>query len=608
MARLLKDLDFEDHGVFELMLGTSLVGTPSKSPLYADKSVPAQTTRDLLIKSAAWRNQSLIGKVPHQDEPHLRQTLWDETMKEKEKGFVKGPFESLDEVRASLGIDHDVVVTRRFVLLQGSGPTPKPRVIDDAKESMINSAYSVLEMLSLHDLDFNAALALTLGGLLYPKGPMTVELQNGQVLEGMIHPSLVGDLSVWGRCLDLSKAYKQVPIASDSLGLAVLLVRDPVTSKPRFFTTQSMPFGRTASVYSFNRITRSLLHLMRHGLRLWGGVFYDDFALFEMKQMAANASRAVSLLLDALGWRFARDEDKGREFESSFNLLGARLDLSKLHLGDLTVSNKPERISFLVSRLEAVADKGSITRSEAMSIHGVLNYATGFFVGHGLRMSAWAFAKLSTNPVSLRPQDLSLLCRYTCKRLKSLKPCVWSRPSMSASVIVFTDGAFEDGRATWGAVVLDPLTGAAFVYHGVVPKSLLNSWLEGSDHKQCVSQVESYATLLVRYAFVETLRSRCAIFFIDNEAARFSLIKGSSPSPSMLRLTAAFHALGEDSPCAIWLERVPSPSNIADLPSRGQHREAAEMLGAECVGDISLPLPVARSLIDDPSLPSNLYA
>ena len=179
---------------------------------------------------------------------------------------------------------------------------------------------------------------------------------------------------------------------------------------------------------------------------------------------------------------------------------------------------------------------------------------------------------------------------------------------MSASVIVFTDGAFEDGRATWGAVVLDPLTGAAFVYHGVVPKSLLNSWLEGSDHKQCVSQVESYATLLVRYAFVETLRSRCAIFFIDNEAARFSLIKGSSPSPSMLRLTAAFHALGEDSPCAIWLERVPSPSNIADLPSRGQHREAAEMLGAECMGDISLPLPVARSLIDDPSLPSNLYA
>ncbi|CAK8990901.1 Uncharacterized protein (Fragment) [Durusdinium trenchii] len=238
------------------------------------------------------------------------QTLWDETMKEKEKGFVKGPFESLDEVRASLGIDHDVVVTRRFVLLQGSGPTPKPRVIDDAKESMINSAYSVLEMLSLHDLDFNAALALTLGGLLYPKSPMTVELKNGQVLEGMIHPSLVGDLSVWGRCLDLSKAFKQVPIASDSLGPAVLLVHDPVTSKPRFFTTQSMPFGCTASVYSFNRITRSLLHLMRHGLRLWGGVFYDDFALFEMKQMAANASRAVSLLLDALGWRFARDEDK----------------------------------------------------------------------------------------------------------------------------------------------------------------------------------------------------------------------------------------------------------------------------------------------------------
>ena len=65
---------------------------------------------------------------------------------------------------------------------------------------------------------------------------------------------------------------------------------------------------------------------------------------------------------------------------------------------------------------------------------------------------------------------------------------------------------------------------------------------------------------------------------VDNESARFALIKASSGKTSMQAMATFFHELDAVYPAFCWIERVPSKSNPADLPSRGETASAVALL------------------------------
>ena len=91
-ARLLEETSFADKGVFELIKGVDLVGKPDKSPLFDVKEVPATSDGNLLLESASWRRERLKGRDPHKDDAAARQKLWDCAIKDRDNGFLKGPF------------------------------------------------------------------------------------------------------------------------------------------------------------------------------------------------------------------------------------------------------------------------------------------------------------------------------------------------------------------------------------------------------------------------------------------------------------------------------------------------------------------------------------
>ena len=66
---------------------------------------------------------------------------------------------------------------------------------------------------------------------------------------------------------------------------------------------------------------------------------------------------------------------------------------------------------------------------------------------------------------------------------------------------------------------------------------------------------------------------------MDNDAARYSLIKGYSPAGVSARLVARFWEQEATLESHCWIERVPSLSNIADGPSRLSFTEVVEMGG-----------------------------
>ena len=85
------------------------------------------------------------------------------------------------------------------------------------------------------------------------------------------------------------------------------------------------------------------------------------------------------------------------------------------------------------------------------------------------------------------------------------------------------------------------------------------------------------------------LCNRLDIAWIDNKAARFVAIKGSSQSFSMVALCRVLQQIELERPSSIWLERVASFSNPSDMPSRDQMELAAKLFNARVTEELRVP-------------------
>ena len=135
-------------------------------------------------------------------------------------------------------------------------------------------------------------------------------------------------------------------------------------------------------------------------------------------------------------------------------------------------------------------------------------------------------------------------------------------------VRLFTDGAYERGIVTVGAVLFsDQLRRSQ--YWGVrVPEEVAAHWKELIHGGQVIGQAELLRSALARETWATALRGASAVQYLDNSSAEMALVKGYSPSPAsaplVSRVADADVRLGVRS----WFGRVPSLSNPADAPSR----------------------------------------
>ena len=223
-------------------------------------------------------------------------------------------------------------------------------------------------------------------------------------------------------------------------------------------------------------------------------------------------------------------------------------------------------------------------RRVARSVHGLLNFMNTFTTGHCLKLHCRAFSNLSA--ISERPPlgATAELHRFVTETVQQMEPKRWKCTQLEKPWVIFTDGAFEDGVATIGAVVFPP-RGQPVVHGGRVPDELVRKW-QSEGGEQVIAQVELFAAVCVRHMYSASFFQRQTLWFIDNESARFCLIKGTSTSLSMLLLCSAFYSADLTNPTAAWIERVPSESNLADLPSRGLLKRAAEMVNGSVGQDL----------------------
>ena len=565
--QLLRKYEYDDMEVVRFMReGVRLVGAHDTPPCYPEKIKAASLTKQDLEDSAVWRRKAIIGKRVEASDPAHLQHLEETALEETDMGFIEGPFWSEKEVSDYFGHDRWMVV-RRFVLVQGA--EQKLRPIDDCLEAQLNMGFTSTSYLKLQDVDYIASLALR----------VAEAVSSGQQRHGS---------GEWqGKCLDLSKAYKQMGIHPCDRHLAVVYFAG-VDGRPRFYVSNSLMFGSTAAVYSFNRVSRSIWWLFNKMLMIPCGVFYDDYPLFSPAELAEDSDCSASALLDILGWKHARTGPKGLPFSQRFQVLGCTLDLSRVPRGDIVTENKLGRLDRIREQLTRIRQVGKISLHEAQILHGLLRYSCGFFSGRHLFQVCAEIVNFMSASATSRRANVSDFCDYAADMLERSKPRTISSKGERRPVLVFTDGAWESDTSGLGAVLVDCATGEKHVLAGEVPKGLLDHWKQQVG-EQLICQIELYAMVAVRWQFRELLAQRRVIWFVDNEAARFSAIKGISATTTMRVLVREFFSFEAESPSFPWIERVPSASNPADGPSRKAPEEVMALLGVNTCGVFEHP-------------------
>ena len=231
-------------------------------------------------------------------------------------------------------------------------------------------------------------------------------------------------------------------------------------------------------------------------------------------------------------------------------------------------------------------------------IAGLLQYAVGQSLGPTLRMASKICSAMVAGFYPKTRHDYEKVCDWICLQLQKVKPRHIDLTLPKTPLLIYTDASWEPPVSGWGGVVIDSTSDRNIVFSGVVPQRLVDHWL-ASVGQQITCQAEMYAALVVRWYIAQHFQGRQAIFWIDNDAARLSLIKTVSASPELLVMSQCFHSYSESDNISCWFERVPSESNIADGPSRGSPQEALHLIGGQLLGDLNLPVDVLDSLMSD---------
>ncbi|CAE8589824.1 unnamed protein product [Polarella glacialis] len=519
-----------------------------------------------VMKAAKWSRRAAMGKCVSSGDAAADKELWENTVLERDKGWLSGPF-SEEELSSRLGPLW--TASSRFPVRQGD----KLRCIDNLSGSFVNAAFGSSEKLDLGGIDQLAGLVKALIGGVLDNRDVVLTLSTGVVLRGVLRCSfsIQEARDICGRTLDLESAYRQLFTASCSAWASVIVVFCPESGKPELFCLEALPFGATAAVYGFNRMARAIWFIGVTMLGLLWTNFYDDFPHVDHVVSSSESHQSSLELLELLGWSVSKSAKKDKPMAKSFVVLGVVFDLSSSAAGYFEVLNKPDRIEAICEIVRRFREARTFSPHEAASLRGRFQFAEAQLFA---RMSLLALRPISerahSQALSFITDEIdsafSWLCEVLCSAVPRRVVCVGSLPPL----LVLTDGACEGvcfELVTCGGVMFDPVDGALEFFGFEVEPRILSEWTRDGP-RQTIGQAELYPVLIAKRFWANRMRYRRVFFFIDNDSARDALIKCGSTSVhsrAILKACADCESLCCTYP---WYARVASESNLGDDPSR----------------------------------------
>ena len=436
--------------------------------------------------------------------------------------------------------------------------------MDDFSQFLVNATVTCHEKIDLEGIDSICATARFFLGA--PASGCEWQLPHeGGTFSGRMSNFWKGceARDLYGRCLDLRQAHKQLVRHPRDSWASILAVACPHDSQVYYFEAIALPFGSVSSVLAFNRAARTIRVILSKIFKLVVTNFFDDFCQLEVGLLRQSAWVTAETALELLGWSISMGEDKRK---------GAVVTLPDASDNAIKVSNKESRLKQIQEQVEELTGLlgSSAPRSRLESLKGRLLYAAGHTYGKCTQLACQLLHKFGGNGPSVTvTAELVHSVAEALDSLMSAKPRLISAWSDCPPLLLFTDGAVEDGDqgVTHGAILIDPWKQCSFYFGDVVPAEFLALWRRHGG-KQVICQTEILPVLTSKETWCSHIEGRSTLWFIDNKAARMALVRIFSAVLDNFFLLQLNARLDLKYQARHWYGRVPSKSNPADNASR----------------------------------------
>ena len=529
----------------QFLFGFPLVGRLSQRHCYPLKlkealKKPEPTDKIFNTNEARFHDRSL--KSGNKNAP----TLWSEALEQCGKGWLTRPFPLSTTNEPFVLNNPKLNVAFRFGVEQGS----KLRACDDLRHSRTNLSCIVETPIKLVSWDHLAELA---------------NLVNDRSREWSFFKA------------DREAAYKQLPLDYRHAKLAAIVLKSPEDGRWYGFFSRTLMFGAIAAVLHYNVFSRLLSELVSKLLGIPLLCFFDDFGALIPRELAKSALDTFTAFCSKLGVKLKLEKSEYGQKVTFLGLMG--FFPCRENDFQLSVTLTQEKASRWCQEIREFLKRRSISSPELEKLIGKLGFSQtnlfGKFARTQLRpLYKKFYAKNFSAKLSLSE---ARTLQWWAHVLSSLHPRIPRPSNCPPDLVIYTDAALLSRRLA--AIIIS--TGQSGIKADLLAVSQTpSSWFKLFHKRNPIIGMELMAPLAILWTAQSLLMGKRINLYIDNDTASNTLIRGDCADPFLSSMIKAFWRLAEKLQLDIWVGRVGSPVNPADLPTRFKN----------------LPFPVKRSI------------
>ena len=362
--------------------------------------------------------------------------------------------------------------------------------------------------------------------------------------------------------LGLSDAYKQVALSDNAFELdSYLAVYDPSSKGAKILKQRVLPFGSIASVTAFLRVSLAIWKIGSSLLKLMWSAYFDDFLCLARESEAKHVDFCVNSIFSLLGWKVSTH--KLLPFASICKVLGVQLDLRQSGDSLCLISNTAERVEELVQDIANILSAGALPRVEGERLRGRLQFASNQVFGRKLKR----LLKVLSNHVTAGRKSLSKFTEECLEQISAILTLNSPRKvvaSQSDILHIYVDASFNEADFSGiGGLVIDMQGNYLSFFNAKVGKEMIEV-IVSKGQRTIIQELEMLAVLCAFKCWQEKAMSHRT----DSEAVRGAFLKSWSANTDSDKLLNSIFEIEALFSLPVWIERVPSQSNPADILSR----------------------------------------
>ena len=378
-------------------------------------------------------------------------------------------------------------------------------------------------------------------------------------------------------CDDMTDAFRQSPVAPDHQGVNVVAFFAPSKGTWLFSEVFGLVYGMKSSVLHFNRFPSLVAATARRTGGSATGSYVDDFTTVDFLMARGSGQRFTNTVLRSMGGDLGPDKHKPVRSQQVMLGVNVRLDTSTRD-GTILFEPREETVHKIVEMSKALLMKSSCTPAEAAKLRGVASWAAGNTFGRVGRLGLRALKsrQYQKEPTTTLDEQLTMGLHFLIGTMPLLGPRSTRilGPTPSPTVI-YSDASWPQWMTAEEAVEAGepPRLGWVVFNPGERPRGFsLELGRQFMDvlfpRKTQILAAEAVAVLTALVLSPELLANRDIVWFVDNEAALSSLVRGTSRAEDVGHIASCTQLAMLEHSCSAWYEWIDSASNPSDGLSR----------------------------------------